>query len=312
VLDGQEHDVVELGFPQVILDGFTVRNGRTAIDVSSNTARITNCIISENSSTGVFVGGAATIANCSISGNARGIDTLSATVTMDSCSISGNSITGVRANGSTTVNNSAISDNADGLSVHGNTVLTNCTVSGNTAVGVLVTGNNALGTATTITNCIVAFNQTGVRADQPNNKITLSHTDLYGNASTNYVNISNPVGKNGNISKDPLFVNRTSNDYHLLLGSPCIDSGDDLVVIPNQTDLDGLPRIHGSHVDIGAYEFVGVSYTYADAAYALRIAAGLDAAPSDISRWNVLTSTPGIDLLDVVGIMRKAAGLDAS
>ena len=45
-------------------------------------------------------------------------------------------------------------------------------------------------------------------------------------------------------------------DYHLRPGSPCIDAGDpDYVVGPNETDLDGNPRVIGGRIDMGAYEF---------------------------------------------------------
>lgn len=44
-------------------------------------------------------------------------------------------------------------------------------------------------------------------------------------------------------------------DYHLQTGSPCIDAGDpEYVPDPNETDLDGLGRLAGDAVDIGAYE----------------------------------------------------------
>ncbi|MDH4242034.1 MAG: LamG domain-containing protein, partial [Phycisphaerae bacterium] len=45
-------------------------------------------------------------------------------------------------------------------------------------------------------------------------------------------------------------------DYHLLAGSPCINAGDpDYVPEPNETDLDGKPRVIGGRIDMGAYEF---------------------------------------------------------
>ena len=57
----------------------------------------------------------------------------------------------------------------------------------------------------------------------------------------------------GTVTQDPLFVSAT--DYHLRPGSPAIDSGDDAAVPADlSTDLDGNPRIQGSHVDIGAFE----------------------------------------------------------
>ena len=44
-------------------------------------------------------------------------------------------------------------------------------------------------------------------------------------------------------------------DLHLLMGSPCIDTGDpNYVAEPNETDLDGNPRVIGGRIDMGAYE----------------------------------------------------------
>jgi hypothetical protein len=57
----------------------------------------------------------------------------------------------------------------------------------------------------------------------------------------------------GTLSTNPLFVGAA--DYHLQAASPGIDKGDDSAVpMDLLTDLDGNPRIRGSHVDIGAYE----------------------------------------------------------
>jgi len=45
-------------------------------------------------------------------------------------------------------------------------------------------------------------------------------------------------------------------DYHLLPSSVCIDAGDpNYIAEPNETDLDGNPRIIGRRVDMGAYEY---------------------------------------------------------
>ena len=46
-------------------------------------------------------------------------------------------------------------------------------------------------------------------------------------------------------------------DYHLLPDSPCIDSGDpNYIAEPNETDLDGKPRVVGVRIDMGAYEYM--------------------------------------------------------
>ncbi len=60
-------------------------------------------------------------------------------------------------------------------------------------------------------------------------------------------------GTNGNISADPLFVNRLGGDYHLRPGSPSVRAGS--TVAPNlpATDLDGQPRVRNG-IDQGVYE----------------------------------------------------------
>jgi len=52
---------------------------------------------------------------------------------------------------------------------------------------------------------------------------------------------------------DPLYA--SASDFHLRARSPAIDAGDDASLpVDVTTDLDGSPRIQGSHVDVGAYE----------------------------------------------------------
>jgi hypothetical protein len=53
---------------------------------------------------------------------------------------------------------------------------------------------------------------------------------------------------------DDFWVN---GDYHLLSGSPCIDTGDpNYPEDANEFDIDGDARIIGGRIDIGADEFV--------------------------------------------------------
>jgi len=64
----------------------------------------------------------------------------------------------------------------------------------------------------------------------------------------------------GNINKDPDFA--LSTGYHLAIGSPCIDAGDpNYIAGPNETDLDGNPRVMDGRVDMGAYEQLGTINT---------------------------------------------------
>ncbi len=88
----------------------------------------------------------------------------------------------------------------------------------------------------------------------------LQHNDVYGNTAYNY---SGLLPGTGDISADPLFVSKFSN-LRLQVGSPCINTGTNAVVIAPPflqnsngiiIDLDGNARIEGGTVDIGCYEF---------------------------------------------------------
>jgi hypothetical protein len=59
------------------------------------------------------------------------------------------------------------------------------------------------------------------------------------------------------VTSNPTFVNSSGGDYHLQSGSPAIDAGNSGIYFISSTDLDGNPRIVGSSIDIGAYEFQG-------------------------------------------------------
>lgn len=66
---------------------------------------------------------------------------------------------------------------------------------------------------------------------------------------------------NGNISADPLFMDKSNEDYQLSFISPAIDAGDNSVDDLPMTDITGSSRIVDGYldtiaqVDLGAYEF---------------------------------------------------------
>ncbi len=64
------------------------------------------------------------------------------------------------------------------------------------------------------------------------------------------------VTSQNNLNVDPRFVFPGGGDFHLLSGSPAIDAGLDMLPggLP-ATDVEGNPRLNGTHVDIGAYEY---------------------------------------------------------
>jgi len=141
-----------------------------------------------------------------------------------------------------------------------NPILTNCTLSCNWAASF---GGGIFNerSYTSLTNCILWGNTIPEGQGQA--------AQIYGNYHPviNYCCIegwTGDLGGIGNIGADPCFVEPgywdvngvwIDGDYHLLPGSPCIDAGDpDYIPEPNETDLDGNPRIIGGRIDMGAYE----------------------------------------------------------
>jgi hypothetical protein len=141
----------------------------------------------------------------------------------------------------------------------------NCTFAGNSAIR-----GNALAcysyepgyqSDVDLTNCILWDGGNEVSRND-SSTITISYSDVQ------------DIWKGqGNIDADPRFVqpgywdvNGTpedanddywiDGDHHLLSGSPCIDAGDpNYIPGPNETDLDGRPRVIGGRIDMGVYEF---------------------------------------------------------
>ena len=127
-------------------------------------------------------------------------------------------------------------------------VIASNTLSGNnapTAGGIYISNS-----APCISDNIVAFGQSGILL--VSGTPVLRNNNVYGNTSYNYSGVSPGTG---DISLDPLFVNRSGGDYHLVANSPCINAGwNDAPGLP-PTDMDGQVRIWAGTVDIGADEF---------------------------------------------------------
>jgi len=138
--------------------------------------------------------------------------------------------------------------------------LTNCTFSGNSAWhcgGAMYNDNSK----PTLKNCIL-WNDgpSEVDGDAP----VVTYSDIQGGWPGE-----------GNVDTDPLFVDPASNHFYLLGDSPCINAGDpDYAVEPDETDLDGRPRVIGGRIDMGAYEFNHIPV--ADAGPDETVYAGLD------------------------------------
>ena len=140
----------------------------------------------------------------------------------------------------------------------------NCTFAGNKAG---VSGGafvNCSDRSPKISNCILWDNESPNGHEvynYDNCHPTFSYCDVQGGLiSPAVVNEdgSSVINGGGNIHADPLFVNPVGGDYHLLANSPCVNAGNpNHPEDPNETDIDGQPRIIGGRVDIGADEFHG-------------------------------------------------------
>ncbi len=239
-----------------ILDGFTVTNGSAtsggAIRCSGSSPVIANCIV-----TGSHAG--------TTSGSGGGIECSEGSPLITDCVITGNSAGWVGGAifcgeySSPAITNCTITGNSAGS--YGGAIgcwdadptVINCTIVGNSA-GSQAGGIQYCSAASAIINCIIWDNAA------PSFPQGVFSTNLAYNCIQDTV-----YGGEGNINEDPCFVQPghwnandvwIEGDYHLLKTSPCIDAGyPSYNPGPNETDLDGNPRLTGCAVDIGAYEY---------------------------------------------------------
>jgi RHS repeat-associated protein len=196
------------------------------------TADISNLRISQVRGHGIFWrDGSGSVSNTSVVG----------------CAGSGLEVAG---SGTLTVRDSLFA-NSGASGVHSTSTgvvsLARCTLAGNSAPeGALY----AAGTDLTLSGSIVAFNSAGVAGDA-RAKLTLQRNDVFGNAAFDY---GEGLAGSDDLHADPAFVNRGTGDYRLTSASPCVDAGDATSPGPGVLDLDGLPRLQGTRVDLGAYE----------------------------------------------------------
>ena len=135
-------------------------------------------------------------------------------------------------------------------------VLTNCTFEGNSADwGGGMYSND--GSMPVLTNCILW-------ADTPQEIYNSDGTSV---PVVTYSDIQGGYAGRGNIDAEPLFADPDSGDYHLHLGSPCIDAGDNDAPDLPDFDLEGdARRLDGDGnvtriVDMGVDE-VAVEWPY--------------------------------------------------
>ena len=141
--------------------------------------------------------------------------------------------------------------------IKGYTVLVHCTVAGNTAAA-------GGGIVHADFNPVLIFNSIlwGNLPDSIDGSMALVDPEIW------YSDIEGGFAGTGNIDEDPMFADAPNGDYHLALGSPCIDAGNPLGTHGDEADLDGngvtnepLPfdlddtlRVKGVAGDMGAFE----------------------------------------------------------
>jgi hypothetical protein len=149
-----------------------------------------------------------------------------------------------------------------------NAVITNCTFYGNHAHigGALYcnAGENGTGVASpTLENCILWGN---IGEDEGNVFRIIWGTPTISHSLVDVADCNGLYNGNGGIvncgsgmvfNQDPLFASPASGNFHLNGGSPAVDDGNNAAITATgaSIDLDSLPRIFNSTVDMGVYEF---------------------------------------------------------
>ena len=156
------------------------------------------------------------------------------------------------------VNNAAFGPFADGgglCLVDADASLTGCTFAGNQSDHFGGGISFAYDSRPTLLDCILWGN-----ADRGGDDESAQIHDSGGYPSVRYCcvqGLTGMLGGVGNLSDDPLLVDLAAGNFHLALGSPCVNTGDPAFLpLPDETDIDGDPRALLERVDIGADEFV--------------------------------------------------------
>ena len=260
-----------------------------AMYFDQSSPKLINCMISENKAVYNSGGGLCLwrsypiISNCIFTGNSSageggGICLWSSAPIIRCCKIVGNSTYDDRGNGG-------------GIKCwDSNPLILSCVISGNSAVvggggiacgyqsspqivGCDITGNTAVGyggglyvywwSCPEVHNCILYWNESQIGSEIAlynwglNPLIcTVSYCNIQGGKAGVDVLSSDLKWNDGNIDTDPCFIDAANGNHHLLPESVCINAGDpNYIPEPNETDLDGKPRVIGGRIDMGAYEY---------------------------------------------------------
>lgn len=190
---------------------------------------------------GIYINGAGEILNCDIHHNEAGITGDGGGIYMTAG----------------TVRNCLIRDNkaaySAGIKVATGCLVENCVIVRNEA-GLTSAGAGINMTGGTVRNTVSYYNQPAPTF------VKDTGADLNVNKSGGLYEYSCSfplIAGDGNISAEPLFADPDNDDFHLIPGSPCIDTGTNIAAVT--TDIDGTSRpLNGSGAgathDMGVYE----------------------------------------------------------
>ena len=259
-----------------------------------NTGVITDCVIRDNYSIGYGGGlyqGVAT--NCTIIGNYSvngGGGCNNSTLT--DCTIENNESAGIGGISGGSALRCTISNNKGVNTVGGvgQATCTDCIISGNTGggvvngvyggtlIGCLVTGHSLGCCSSNLTSSLIVGNYSRDYFMSNNLPACTIRNSTIGKGNAVSVNFApkltiynslyqslsaTPATSGGNIAygnnDSDYFIDAANGDYRLKPGSLAIEQGNNSYVTGTMTtDLAGNPRISGTNVDVGCYEFVPV------------------------------------------------------
>jgi parallel beta-helix repeat protein len=271
----------------------------------SSSPTVTNCTFSGNSAEsvggGMYNGSSSPVViNCTFLSNSAsyyggGMFNEGSSPTVTDCTFSGNtasyygggmfnSYSSPSVTNCIFLGNSASSSGGGGgmfNELSSSPIVTNCTFSGNSA-SYYGGGMYNAGSSPTVTNCTFSGNSAsyygGGMFNHADSLPIVSNSIFWGDSpdeisdsvsepAITYSDIQGGYDGTGNIDADPLFVDQSSDDYHLHPDSPCIDAGTNNALNLPDFDFEGDPRVMDSDGDGIAIVEMGIDELFVYALY---------------------------------------------